>query len=244
MIELGTKEVVELVRDFLKPIGNTAADAWGAWVGDRVQAYRLRNQLELRKRTIETASRLGLSFDAKRLSDKFAFEWIEESSKHDDETIQQMFATLLIKAADADSATDPDPRHVGMLSQLTPADAQLFARLFSQNPFLGMGGYSQEPGLITNRRGYKLAWLLAMLGGDATQAKRSLDNLSRIGVISLEKRLQVKQGVGKVRVQAERDGTVNLPQLIEKFSEQVDFIISTELGKSFYGAVVADEPKS
>ncbi|SDD84582.1 hypothetical protein SAMN05444678_1261 [Sphingomonas sp. YR710] len=116
---LGLGKAVDLVRDMLAPVGQSASEVWNGLIGDRVTYWRVRNFLRYQPMLAEEASRLGLKLNPSRIPEKYAFAWFEEASKQDEEELQILFARLLARAANGDSEASPDRRLIDILARLT-----------------------------------------------------------------------------------------------------------------------------
>jgi hypothetical protein len=110
------------------PLG-TLSDAWQAIIGDRVAAWRLKNAMALQAKASQEARRLGLSLNAARIPERYAFAWFEEATKQDEPEIQQLFARLLARAAAGDDDAS-DRRLLEILTRLTPMDATVMDWMF------------------------------------------------------------------------------------------------------------------
>jgi hypothetical protein len=143
MIDLfGAKEVAAIAKEFLAPVGGTLNDVWQGLIGDRISHYRLKNAMSLQRATNAEASRLGLTLNSARIPDRYVFAWFEEATKQDEPEIQILFARLLARAASGDSDAE-DRRLISALKEMTPNDAAIFQRIYSDQPFPDMGLYSE-----------------------------------------------------------------------------------------------------
>jgi hypothetical protein len=142
MVDLsGAKEIAEIAKEFLAPVGGTLNDVWQGLVGDRISHFRLKNAMSLQKATNAEASRLGLTLNSARIPDRYVFAWFEEATKQDEPEIQILFARLLARAASGDSDAE-DRRLISVLKEMTPNDAAIFQRMYSDQPFPDTGPYS------------------------------------------------------------------------------------------------------
>ena len=95
----GIKEIAKATEEFLRPVGETLGDLWRGIAGDRVGQWRLRNAMELQKKTFQEAKRLGLVINPDRIPERFAIAWFEEATKADEPEMEILFARLLARAA-------------------------------------------------------------------------------------------------------------------------------------------------
>lgn len=98
--------------------------------------------MRLQQATNDEASRLGLALNTARIPERYAFAWFEEATKQDEPELQTLFARLLVRAAAGEAGAD-DRRLIGVLKEMTPADAAVFQRVYSDQPFPDTGIYSE-----------------------------------------------------------------------------------------------------
>lgn len=122
--------IVKPLNDVAEPLTNSLSDAWSAVLGDKIAAWRLRNAAATQVKLHEEFKRLGVSLDNTKIPERYAFAWFDEATKQDEPEIQELFARLLAKAAIGDKDAG-DRRNLEILSQMTPADAQVFQWAFS-----------------------------------------------------------------------------------------------------------------
>lgn len=247
MDPLGTGKLIDLARDLFGPVGGTLSDAWAIAIGDRMASWRARNAMKYQPLLQEEAARLGLKVNYAKIPDRYAFAWFEEASKQDEPEIQILFARLLARAAaEADRADQaPDRRLIGVLGRLTPADAILFQRLYSDQPFPDAGTYSDTAGLgQPPDRGYPVDWLMSLLQHvQPGFSSVSLDNLVLHGCIGRRDRLDFdrqnpQEFPGRYADPAQKlraELAHNLPRMVK----QRQYIEATDLGLALYAAVKA-----
>lgn len=234
---------IDLARELLSPVGQTLSDTWSTAIGDRVGFWRAKNAMRYQLLLAEEAKRLGLKVNPTKIPDRYAFAWFEEATKHDEPEIQVLFARLLARAADDAVMADPDRRLIDVLSRLTPADALLFQRLYSDQPFPDTGHYNERRGLGQGpEQGYPVDWLTALLhqvhpGYDAV----SLDNLVLQGCVERQWRLAFDRSSLRPPAisysdpdrQRQEELAVNIPKMVK----QREYIDATGLGMALYAAV-------
>ena len=245
MDPLGTGKLIDLARDLFGPVGSTLGDAWAIAIGDRMAGWRARNAMKYQPLLQQEAARLGLTINHAKIPDRYAFAWFEEATKQDEPEIQLLFARLLTRAAAEQQATEraPDRRLIDVLGRLTPADALLFQRLYSDLPFPDTGGYSDTKGLgQPPDRGYPVDWLTSLLKHvHSGYSPVSLDNLVLHGCVGRHHRLAFdKQSLQSPavnyndparRIRAELEH--NVPRIVK----QREYIEATDLGLALYAAV-------
>ena len=237
MDALGFGKAIDLVRDMLTPIGGTLSEAWAVLMGDRVAYWRAKNAMQYRPLLAEEAARLGLKLNAAKIPDRFAFAWFEEASKQDEPEIQILFARLLARAADAASPTGGDRRMIDVLARLTPADALLFQRMYSDQPFPDSVAYSDTRGIGDHRElAWPVDWLTSLLRHvHESYDPISLNNLILQGCLIRSLRLDFSKSGGAVATPTPKH--IAWGKEIADRVKQREFIEATELGKALYAAV-------
>ncbi|RYF23261.1 MAG: hypothetical protein EOO77_02455 [Oxalobacteraceae bacterium] len=154
-----------------------------------------------------------------------------------------MFARLLARAADDAATAAPDRRLIDVLTRLTPADALLFQRLYSDRPFPDTGAYADSRGLGQGpEQGYPVDWLTSLLhhvhpGYDTV----SLDNLVLQGCVERQSRLAFDRSSVRAPAvsysnpdrQRQEELAANIPRMVK----QREYIEATGLGLALYAAV-------
>jgi hypothetical protein len=127
-LPLNVNDIIKPVQDALTPVGNTLSDTWQFVLGDRIAAWRLTNAAKIQLKVNEQVKALGLTLNAAKIPERYAFAWFDEATKQDEDEIQTLFAKLLAKASTGDEDA-LDRRLIGILGQLTPYDAKAFKAL-------------------------------------------------------------------------------------------------------------------
>jgi hypothetical protein len=119
----------------LKPLGEL-----GGILSDTIGYWRLKNQVRLMLRAKEWLEDLGV--EPTRLRPDIFVPLLEHGGNTEDETLADMFASLLASHLDADRQDFVHPSFGYVLSQLSPRDAKLmieFRRLASDAQYREMG---------------------------------------------------------------------------------------------------------
>ena len=161
----------ELLASSPSGIRESVNDVWGLILGDRLSYYRCANAMKLSKKLHEEAERLGGRINPDRVPDQFAYEWGEAATRKSDDTIQEMFARLLAKAATEGGSTDE--RLIYALNDISVEDAVLFKALYGNLGFRSMRG---EFGLDSSG-------LHALTRDLESHTELALDNLVRVNLI-------------------------------------------------------------
>lgn len=177
---LDLKDFIQPAQEVLAPVAGTLGDTWQALIGDRVAAWRLENAISTYKHLREEVKKEGLRLNASKIPERYAFAWFEEATKQDEPEIQILFARLLARASAGDEHAS-DRRHLAVLNQMTPSDAQIFKRLF--DPFFG------PPSEYTAPRFAAMAtWESQSISGQlvvelGTRAMLDLEHLKNLGIL-------------------------------------------------------------
>lgn len=97
---------------------------------DKLKYMRWERQLRLMQR----ANELGLTVPSRAVPMKFAIPLLQAASLEDDNYLQDMWAKLLINAADAESGVELKRTYIDILERLLPLEAQILERIY-QLPF-------------------------------------------------------------------------------------------------------------
>ena len=90
---------------------NSLVSSLGSWAGDLVGrdfvGWRLDNLTRTSEKFDEACAKRGLGNNQKKVyAKKFGYEWMIEASKEENDSIQKMWANLLVSACD-ESKEDP-----------------------------------------------------------------------------------------------------------------------------------------
>jgi hypothetical protein len=162
------RELLEIVPSGIRESVN---DVWGIILGDKLSYYRQRNALKLSKKLHEEVTKLGGKMLPDRVPDQFAYEWTEAATRKSDETVQQIFARLLAKAATEGGSTDE--RLIYALNEISAEDALLFKCLYGDFAFRAM----------RRGRGFEISHVHLFTKGLEINNELALDNLVRISLV-------------------------------------------------------------
>ena len=177
--------------------------------------------------------RLGLPF-AEGIPERYAFAWFEEATKQDEPELQVLFARLLARAAAGEGQAD-DRRLIDLLKQMTPADAAVFQRVYSDKPFPGTGAYS-DTGPIGTRGGFARDkwprdWMTALVEHfHPGEAEAAIESLIRIGCLGSTLIAEGERNTPPLP-RPEYLDRVDWRKLIQGFSALRGYVAATELGK-------------
>jgi hypothetical protein len=122
---------VEAIRTG-RSFGEFIAPAFGPLVGlvaDQFLAWRAKRQIRLADRYIEFLRERGLSGPTRPIDPAFMLPLIERASIEADDALQDVWATMLANAADADCRVEMRTAFNSMLGEMTHLDVAVLAKL-------------------------------------------------------------------------------------------------------------------
>lgn len=241
-MDLGIGEIVKAVSN--SAIATSLGDGWQALIGDKLAHYRLKNAMKLQVKTSEEARRLGLALDNSRIPERYAFAWFEEATKQDEPELQLLFARLLARASTGDEDAS-DRRLIEVLGKLTPIDAAIFQRLYSDRPFPDTGIYSDTRSIVDpttldrSKIGWPRDWAQALVEHfHPKQAARSIEHLTQAGLIETGLFMEgEKNGAALAAPGTDHNRRTNWRRFVQSHAALRPYILPTELGRSLYAAV-------
>jgi Abortive infection alpha len=123
-----TTELVGAARD----LGGSIAPAFRQLVGmaeDQFLIWRAERQIRLAERFKEFLRQRGLDAPTRPIAPSIWVQLTERASIEEDDQLQDVWATMLANAADADSAAEMRSAFVSMLGEMTHLDVVILARL-------------------------------------------------------------------------------------------------------------------
>jgi hypothetical protein len=231
---------IELATELLAPVVKSAEDVWGALVGDKLSAWRVRNGLKTVKKLHEESARLGLTLNPHRIPDRFAFAWFDEAPKHDDDDIQALFARLMARAASEDGNVASDTRLIGLIGSLTPVDARVFISIYSDTVEPSPKRQYARPKRFLNGRWNYSILADALEVSAPGQGAKSLEFLVAQNLLFAEERPHSRPALRvPMRISdsfpLELRGEVD--KLIRSLTSSVKIVEPTLMGRSLYEAV-------
>lgn len=193
--------------------------------------------MELQKKTFQEAKRLGLVINPDRIPERFAIAWFEEATKADEPEMQVLFARLLARAAAGEEEAD-DRRLIALLSEMTPTDAAIFQRVYSDVPFPGTGPYQDTKAIGFEGgfagREWPRDWMTALVEHfHPGAAQKSIENLIRIGCLATTMRVEAAPNP----VVPNLAGRINWRKVIQSYASLRGCVTSTSLGEALARAV-------
>ncbi|OGP20064.1 MAG: hypothetical protein A2054_01325 [Deltaproteobacteria bacterium GWA2_55_10] len=165
-----------------KYIGGTVEQALGIFE-DKLKYYRFENQIRLMQRASQLLKEIGLSAPTRPIPLKFAIPLLEAASLEDDIYLQDLWANLLVNAANNESCMNFKNSYIEILKSLTPMEALILKKIYSQ-PYEVM----QHNGVITEGlpEEIRLANQIERLNPlePKEEIQLALSNLARLGCIN------------------------------------------------------------
>jgi hypothetical protein len=151
---------------------------------DKLRYMRWERQQRLMKRAEDFMREVGLNQPTRPLQLKFAVPLLQAASLEDDDYLQDLWAKLLVNAANATSGVDQKRAFVDILESLSAFDAQILEKLYSL-PF----EETRHKGILTQH----LPGSVSVEPDDpnhkqvppSAEVELALANLARLGVISV-----------------------------------------------------------
>ncbi|MDP4075171.1 Abi-alpha family protein [Acidovorax sp. A1169] len=140
----GAKAVQEVAKTSGKAID--AAEKFGSFVStyiagsleqgmgifeDKLKFMRWERQLRMMKRANQLQEEAGLDAPTRPIPLKFAIPLLEGASLEDDDSLQDMWAKLLVNAANKDSGVDLRRAYIDLLAQISPEEASILHLIYS-----------------------------------------------------------------------------------------------------------------
>lgn len=121
-------EVTKAAREF----GGLISPVFRAVVGmaaDKLEVSRFERQIRLSQRVTEFLRERGLSRPTRELAPSFLVPLIEHASLEQDDDLQDIWARMLVNAADASSEVEMRTAYVRMLADMTAFDVKILAKI-------------------------------------------------------------------------------------------------------------------
>jgi hypothetical protein len=148
-------------------------ESFRAWCG----YFRYTQMLKIRDKVEVIQKKRHLEGKSIPIPPKFAIPLIENASLEDDESIQNLWAGLIVNATDPDKRFQIKKVYIDILSSLEPLDAMILKSLSKQGWNIIPGPHS--PGFNSERISEELDIQIC-------DVEISLQNLSRLGCVSGE----------------------------------------------------------
>lgn len=124
-VELAKKSL-ETIMDFVRRIGGQAADEVGIILGNNLRAWRIANACNIFEKTKRKLAEAGLP--PKALPPRLFLPFMDAASVESDESLQEMWAALLVTAMLSPDAVPPS--FVEALKQMTPDEARYIDKIY------------------------------------------------------------------------------------------------------------------
>jgi abortive infection alpha-like protein len=157
-------------------------------IEDKLKYLRWERQARLMKRAEDFMQQIGLHEPSRPVPLKFAIPLLQGASLEDDDELQDLWAKLLVNAADADSAVSIKRVFIDILENLGPLEARILAVVYAI-PFDKM----QHQGVITKDLPHSAAIVPDepnfKTDPPSPEVELALANLARLGCLSPAKTL-------------------------------------------------------
>ncbi|SDP94207.1 protein of unknown function [Rhodoferax sp. OV413] len=152
-------------------------------LSDRLKYVRWERQVRLMQRADQFLREAGLEAPSRAVPLKIAIPLLQAATIEDDDSLQDLFAALLVNAANAASGVEVHRSFIEILSQITPLEARILNVIYSL-PF----DEARHAGIITDALPDSVRILAEK--EDATQQPSdeialALGNLVRVGCVKV-----------------------------------------------------------
>lgn len=114
-------------------------------ITDHLKYIRLERQIRLYERTVEFMRQRGIPSPTRPLPLKLAVPLLEAATLEEDDSLQDVWARMLVNATDADYGGDLTRSLIVILEQLSSLEVQLLEKVYSIDL-----GVDPEAGLLTS----------------------------------------------------------------------------------------------
>lgn len=180
-----SKEAIQAGRDLARFIRGPAGEVIGM-LWDHLRVIRFERQIRLWDRVRHLLAERGMDAPTRTIALKIAVPILENATLEEDDSLQDIWARLLVNGGDANSGVELQPAFVSVLAQMTALDVRNLARIDSASK---SAGRDAELGIWTfDLPEGAVAFVLNRNPGDPSypspEVKISLSNLARLGCIS------------------------------------------------------------
>ena len=154
---------------------------------DKLKYMRWERQMRLMQRSDQLLKEIGLDKPTRSIPLKLAIPLLEAASLEDDDSLQDLWASLLVNAANGASGISLQRAYIAVLEQITPLEATLLHKIYSL-PY----GETQHNGVIVGNLPQE-----ASIGREdgkedelhepSDEVKLALANLARLGCVVIQK---------------------------------------------------------
>lgn len=155
-------------------------------VADKLMYMRWERQQRLLIRAKHFLEQAGLDGPTRAVPMNFAIALIEAASLEENDDLQDLWATMLVNAANAESPTDRRRAYISILEQLTSLDALILSKIYSLPTGDSAGRAAITVGLPASVRLSTDTDDFNSLQQPSAEVMLSLANLVRIGCIDAE----------------------------------------------------------
>lgn len=192
MSEETPKEIAKAAQEASK-FGQKALEIWDTYLGEisrdlietvgyPVKTWKYKNLLKHFDKVRAIHDKRGLEGKPTPLPPRYAIQLIENVSREDNETIQNMWAALTANATDPSKQININKILIDVLSKLEPLDTDILNQFWELNfkAFMRHG----KPAIMIK---FLIEDLSKKINASKTDIELSLQNLNRLGCIDIPK---------------------------------------------------------
>lgn len=158
------------------------SEAVGIWT-DNLRVRRFENLLSLRARVMKSIEAAGAEIDLRQIPLSIGVPLLEAASLEEDELLQEKWANLLIKFADASSGVSMQKAFGSVLAAMSPLEAMILDKIYSLAP----PAPGEEPGILTEQLPESATRMPSGTGGrppdPSEEVQLAISNLLRLGCL-------------------------------------------------------------
>jgi hypothetical protein len=220
------------------PLAKSAGEVWMSVVGDRIAAYRVRNAATLATKVQTELLKKGVSLKAEKLPEDCFLAWFETAAKSNDDTIQSMFARLLVNASQEDAGKALENRVLETVSRMTSASALVIDTIYSDVPFPDVEVYSYVRSLSYPNSldetllGWPSDWAETMISHrhPGIDVRDALEHLASLGIIRFEEKLQRENPYTPYNDPYNKDRPIDYDRIVMSRVKPREHILPTKFG--------------
>jgi hypothetical protein len=128
-----SKEAIEAGRDLSRFISGPAGEVVGM-LWDHLKVVRFERQVRLARRARKFLAERGMDGPTRTIALKIALPLLDNATLEEDDHLQDVWATLLVNSANADSGVEIQRAFVSVLAEMTALDVRNLAAIERVSP--------------------------------------------------------------------------------------------------------------
>jgi hypothetical protein len=181
-----TVDAVSKFGGFIAKYTHAPLEAGFGIISDKLNYMRWERQLRFQQRSEELLRSVGLQQPTRAVPLQFAVPLLQAASLEENDSLQDLWAALLVNAARTESAVEPRRAYISILEQLTYLDATVLSAIFT----LPNNGLDDRAALTASLPNECRLWRegddLNTMNFPPKEITLSLANLVRIGCLDAE----------------------------------------------------------